>query len=223
MKQKSPNKETVVLVHGLGGTRLDMWPISRRLRKTGFQTWNWSYRSVGHRIETHANRLGRNLASLDREMAASRFHLVTHSMGGIIARKMFSDFRFRNLGRVVMLAPPHRGSHAARKLTPFVGWLTPSLAQLSDAPRSYVNCLPNSLEQNGIEFGILEANKDRVIAPGFVTLDGHCDFAQVDGHHGILGWYSETIERVENFLAHGRFDVSKVPDSENLQQTANAV
>ena len=100
-------------------------------------------------------------------MSDGQLHLVTHSMGGIIARTMFADFEFQNLGRVVMLAPPHRGSHMARKLTPLVGWLSPSLEQLSDSADSFVNRLPNTLKQKEIEFGIIESTKDRVIEQGF--------------------------------------------------------
>lgn len=118
------------------------------------------------------------------------------------------NFEFENLGRVVMLAPPHRGSHAARKLTPFIGWLTPSLGQLSDAADSFVNQLPNTLQEKGIEFGIVESTKDRVIAQGGVHLDGYHDYARVNGHHGILSWYPKTISLVEDFLTRGEFDVS---------------
>ncbi len=74
--------ETVVLVHGLGGSRVDMWPISRRLKRLGFNVRNWGYRSIGNRIETHAQRLGLELSALDDDK--NRFHLVTHSMGGLV-------------------------------------------------------------------------------------------------------------------------------------------
>lgn len=201
----NPLKDLVVLVHGLGGTRFDMWPISRRLKQLSFGIRNWGYRSLGNRIETHAARLGNELRRLENELDVCRFHLVTHSMGGIIARTMLCDFELNRLGRVVMLAPPHHGSHAARRLSPFAGWLTPSLQQLSDARGSFVNQLPNSMLKCGIEFGIIEASKDRVIAPGTVKLDGLKDFATVTGHHGILTWYRKTSELVERFLLTGTF------------------
>ena len=126
-------------------------------------------------------------------------------MGGIIARTVFAQNDFANIGRVVMLAPPHQGSHVARKLTPYIGWLSPSLQQLSDSADSFVNCLPNSFEQKGIEFAIVESTKDRVIVQGGVHLDGYRDYARVKGHHGVLGWYSRTIQLVEDFLISGKF------------------
>jgi len=197
--------DIVVLVHGLGGGRLDMWPLGRRLKRRGYKVRNWCYRSFRQRIETHADRLADDLRVLDTDMSDGKIHLVTHSMGGIIARTMFANHDISNLGRVVMLAPPHQGSHAARKLAPYVGWLTPSLKQLSDAQDSYVNQLPNSLQPKDIEFGIIEAAKDRVIVQGGVLLDGYRDYARVEGHHGVLAWYPQTIQLAEDFLLHGRF------------------
>lgn len=201
------NSKTVVLVHGLAGSRLDMWPISRRLGRLGFAVTNWGYRSLGRSIETHAARLEKFLQDIDRKSDGKEFHLVTHSMGGIIARTVFEQNSFQNLERVVMLAPPNRGSHAARKMAPLFGWLTPSLRQLSDAPDSFVNRLPRSLVD--LQLGIVEAKKDRVIAPGYVRLDSHHEFAQVNGHHGVLTWYSETARLVEAFLMHGSFSTKK--------------
>ena len=127
-------------------------------------------------------------------------------MGGIIARKMLAEHEFVNIGRVVMVAPPNQGSHAARKLTRYIGWLSPSLNQLSDSQNSFVNQLPNSLKDHGIEFAIIESTKDRVIVQGGVHLDGYRDYARVDGHHGFLTWHRETIRLVENFLVHGEFE-----------------
>lgn len=221
MKRKwmKPDNDIVVLIHGLGGSRVDMWPIAKRLRWLGYEVQNWGYRTLGNRVETHAERLGTALSALDCQMAGNRIHLVTHSMGGIIARAMLADFELHNLGRVVMLAPPHCGSHMARKLTPYIGWLTPSLSQLSDSPDSFVNQLPNPLKQKGIEFGIVESTKDRVITSGGVYLEGYRDYARVEGHHGVLTWYAETVRLVEDFLTQGKFCVRGINGNANAESS----
>ena len=208
MNQTAKQPDIVVLLHGLGGTRLDMWRMAGRLKRLGFNVKNFGYRSVGNRIETHAKRLGAFLSELCQQHAGTTIHLVTHSMGGIITRTMLTEYDFDCLGRVVMITPPHQGSHAARKLNRYIGWLTPSLLQLSDVEDSFVNLLPNSLNEKEIEFAIIESTKDRVIEQGKVMLDGCCDYAQVNAHHGIAAMYDETITLVEDFLVKGKFDAS---------------
>ena len=206
MNQTKRQQEIVVLLHGLGGTRLDMWRMAGRLKRRGFDAKIFGYISLGNRIETHAKRLGSFLNELCQQHSGTTIHLVTHSMGGIIMRTMLTEYDFDCLGRVVMVAPPHKGSHAARKLNRYFGWLTPSLLQLSDVESSFVNQLPNSLHEKGIEFAIIELTKDRVIEQGRVLLDGYCDYAQVDAHHGIAPSYDETITLVEDFLVNGKFN-----------------
>ena len=206
MNQTKQQQDIVVLLHGLGGTRLDMWRMAGRLKRLGFRVKNFGYRSVGNRIETHAERFGKFLTQLSENEAGATIHLVTHSMGGIITRTMLAENDFDCLGRIVMIAPPHKGSHAARKLNRYIGWLTPSLLQLSDVEDSFVNQLPNSLREKGLEFAIIESTKDRVIAQGKVILDGYCDYAQVNAHHGIAALYDETITLVEDFLVNGKFN-----------------
>lgn len=203
---KTPEK--VILVHGLCGSRLDMWPLARHLRRQGFEVTNWGYLSLLGRIEQYAEQLGEVLLRAETESSTGRFHLVTHSMGGIIARTVLLQHELSRLGRMVMLAPPNQGSFVARHLAPYLRWLAPTLEQLSDAPQSYVNQLGNPLASRPLELGIIEAARDRVIAPGKVVLEGYRDLARVNGHHGILSWYPQTLELVSSFLQQGSFQTS---------------
>ena len=202
--------EAVVLVHGLAGSRLDLLPVAMGLRRAGFTVESWGYWSLNTSIRTHAKRLADKIQTIWESDSIERIHLVGHSMGGIIIRAMLAD-DFRDewaskLTRAIMLAPPNRGSYIATRFAPWLGWLTPSLAELSDRPDSFVNRLPNSLKVRRLEFGVIEASKDRVIRPDCVQLDGQADFARIVGHHGILGWYPQTRRLVEQFLLSGRFE-----------------
>ncbi len=201
--------ETVILVHGLAGSRLDMLPLAVGLKRSGFSVENWGYWSLNTSIETHAERLGEAVQTIAARDSVQRIHLVGHSMGGIIIRAMlannFRDNWANKLTRAILLAPPNRGSFVATRLLPWLGWLTPSLGELSDCSDSFVNRLSNSLQIRQLEFGVIEASKDRVIRPECVQLDGQADFARIDGHHGILTWYPQTRQLVEQFLTSGKF------------------
>jgi pimeloyl-ACP methyl ester carboxylesterase len=78
--------ETVVLVHGLAAPKVAMWPLGRYLNRQGFQVVNWGYPSITQSIETHALRLAEMLGRLEQLPSGTPYHLVTHSMGSIIAR-----------------------------------------------------------------------------------------------------------------------------------------
>ncbi|MCH2179641.1 MAG: alpha/beta hydrolase [Mariniblastus sp.] len=212
MKNHRTQNETVLLVHGLGGTKLDMWPLSRRLKRNGFSSHCWGYFSIGHRIETHVARLIQDLRKFEEDSNVEHLHLVGHSMGSIIVRAAVAQESFSKLKRIVMLAPPNGGSHVARWLGPRLKWVVPCLPQLSDQDDSYVNQLSHLESIPNIELGIVEAAHDRVIAKECLRLKRHHDYAIVSGQHGILTWYPRTQILVEQFLRFGQFDSNARPN-----------
>ena len=87
----NPSGETVVLVHGLAAHWLAMWPLARHLERRGFRVINWGYPSITRNIDEHARRLSELLAGFEWRDEGPRYHLVTHSMGSIIARTALSE------------------------------------------------------------------------------------------------------------------------------------
>lgn len=192
--------QAVVLVHGLAAHRLAMWPIAKRLVKRGYQVKNHGYFSISKTIPDHAKRLQNVLERFQDDASIKRIHLVTHSMGCIIGRCLLNDRRFEKLDRWVMLAPPNRGSHAARWLTPILGGLCTPLTQLSDHPDSFVNQIGDFRRTNDVNFAIVEAAYDRVIDSSSVPLEGQSDYTVVKSNHGPLPWHGDAIQFVEDFL-----------------------
>ena len=197
--------QTVVLIHGLGGNRSDMWRLGRRLRCAGYQIRKIGYWSIGQRIEPLVERLKELLEEMENTSSVEGVHLVGHSMGGIIARGALADQRESKVKSLLMIAPPNQGSHVARQMAPWFGWVVPSLAQLSDAPDSYVNLLDQLVELDDLKLGIIEAEKDRVIARGAVHLNRPHEYCRVRGNHAILTWYLRTGKLAEKFIREGRF------------------
>jgi hypothetical protein len=123
-------------------------------------------------------------------------------MGGIIARVALADFLPRRFGRLVMIAPPNRGSHVARRLAPYLGYICPPILQLTDDEKSFVCSLPPPAIE---ELGIIAAQTDFMVMETCTRLGCERDYIVLPGLHSSLLWRQETARQVQHFLLHGRF------------------
>jgi pimeloyl-ACP methyl ester carboxylesterase len=193
--------ETVVLIHGLAAPRWVMNRLARSLRRQGYRVKNWGYPSTRRSVEAHAVRLRAFFAEL-AETSEEVCHLVTHSMGGIVARCALIPDPPANIGRVVMLGPPNHGSHVARWLTPYLGFMCQPLRELSDEPVSFVRKLA---EPRGLDVGIIAAASDHVVSLDSTHLECESDHIVLPGRHGLLPLRRDTNQQVAAFLRNGRF------------------
>ena len=196
-------KSAVVLVHGLAAHRMVMMPLERHLKPRFARVTNWGYSSLWSRIERHGAALAGLLADLEGSADVEHIHLVTHSMGGIIARLALAEKMPAKLGRMVMLAPPNRGSHVARWLSPVLGLICPPLVQLSDHCQSFVACLPPLA---GVHVGVVAAAADELVCEKSTHLPNEADHITLPGFHSSILWFEETARQVAHFLEQGRFD-----------------
>ena len=104
--------ETVVLVHGIWMTGLELFLLRWRLRRCGYRTRLFRYPSLRRTPAQNAARLNRFLAGIEAE----RLHLLAHSLGGIVLMHLFHAFPRQKPGRVLMLGTPARGSELARRI-----------------------------------------------------------------------------------------------------------
>ena len=194
--------DAVILIHGLGAHWIVMSPLARRLKNQFGRIINWSYRSLWSRIEPHGEQMAGQLQELDDDPAISRIHLITHSMGGIVARLALARRVPSKMGRMVMLAPPNSGSHVARSLAPVLGGLCPPLVQLSDEAESFVASLP---PPSALEIGIIAARSDFLVAEPRTHLPTEKEHIVLPGMHSSLVWRKETAEQAAEFLSSGAF------------------
>jgi triacylglycerol lipase len=200
--------EVVVLVHGFGPTTQLIGMLGRRLAAEGFRIENFEYASMTAPLADSGVDLRRELERVGADPDVRRVHLVTHSMGGVVARHALAPGAPPKLGRVVMLAPPHRGAPLAEFFAPLVGgWLAP-LRDLRTGEASPAETLPPI---EGVDVGVLAAEHDLTVPVEYTALEGARDFLLLRGglfaasHNGMLVAHDETLPQILHFLDHATF------------------
>lgn len=197
-------RECVILLHGLGRTRLSLRRIERRLRQHGYRVVNLGYPSRWHPVEWLAGyAIGGALATC-AAARASRIHFVTHSLGGILVRQYLQGHRIGRLGRIVMLCPPNQGSGMAQTLKDNVLYryaTGPAGQQLGTDADS----VPRRLGPIPGEIGIITGAKDHKVSVEHARLAGMQDFLVVPNGHTFLMNDTRVIAQVLQFLATGDF------------------
>ena len=208
----------VVLLHGLGRTALSMKKLEKHLHRKGFKTVNISYPSTKYPIETLSDVYLINEIMQRCTDPNSKIHFVTHSLGGIILRYYLKKNHLPNLGRVVMLSPPNKGSEIAehfQKNIFFKIFMGPAGQQLGIS----ANSVPNSIGPADFELGIITGDKsfnpyfsklipgkdDGKVSVERAKLEGMSDFLVVHKDHMFIMYSKKVIEQVIFFLEKGRF------------------
>lgn len=212
------SKECVILLHGLIRSSASMSKIETALNKAGYHTINQGYPSTQDNIETLAEEAISN-ALVKSPTDATRIHFVTHSMGGILVRNYLDEHSIENLGRVVMLGPPNKGSQVVDKLKGLYCFKMingEAGMQLGTDKKS----VPNQLGPSDFEVGIIAGTRSMNLIlstmlpgkdDGKVTventkLEGMKDHIALPVTHPFMMRNKKVIQQVIHFLENGEFD-----------------
>lgn len=209
MSVAAPEQELVVLIHGFAAPAWVLNPLARRLRDAGYETVIWSYTSFRETLRAHSDRLASALQQFSARDGVKKVHVVAHSMGTIVARGALRKWKDPRIGRVVLMAPPNRGTNWSRWFAPVVRWLIPTVYDLSNAPGSYVNQLPFPDQW---EVGIIRADFDFLIPRDSVELSEQMDFITFPALHSGLLFRRDVAEAVTQFLQTGAFPLPAPSD-----------
>lgn len=109
--QAPSHGEQVVLLHGIARSASHMEDLEQFLEDKGYTVYNLNYPSTEHSLEKLTSIVAADIAS--KISADKPVHFIGYSMGGIVTRAVLNKFRPDNLGRVVQLASPNKGSEVA--------------------------------------------------------------------------------------------------------------
>ncbi len=221
---------TVVLLHGLLRSARSMAGLGRALSAQGYPVWARSYPSQRVGIEESAAFI---VSHLQREVEGPLV-LVTHSLGGIIARYVagpLGEGAGLDVQRVLMLAPPNGGSRLARrfgKLGLFRRTHGPAGQELGvtrpewPLPSAPVAVIAGtrSLGMNPIGWissmsGLIPGTEpsDGTVLVEETRLPGMVDFATVAASHTFIMNNPEVREMIYRFVREGRLRPEQSPPS----------
>src|ERR1035437_196487 len=188
----------VYVIHGYGGFALQMAKINQSLIKEGFITDNYSYPSFSKVLDSVGLDLFRKVSHENFDTVS----FVTHSMGALVVRSMYqymdSTKHFPFIFRIVMLAPPNKGTEVANSFSSqaLKFFLGPNVELMRTDSNSYVNKLPISDCEIGIIAGVkgskpwynpfLKEDNDGNISFSITVLGNEKEIIKVHSTHGIM-------------------------------------
>ena len=206
------SKDTVILVHGLWMTGLEMSLLKRRLRSAGLHVVQFQYRMVSKSLEHNCERLARFI----REQQEHPVHLLGHSLGGVLALQTLQRYPELSVNKVVCLGSPLLDSSAGRRFIRFA----PGRAMLGKTLPEAVFEEPliawSGTQTVGVIAGTRSLGLGRIITrlprpnDGMVSLAETClpgidDHLEMNVGHTALVLSATVAKQCISFLRQGKF------------------
>jgi predicted alpha/beta hydrolase family esterase len=157
---------SVVCIHGFIGGKWCMHFIGKNLKKDNWNVVNWKYSSRDCLIETHGKRLVKEINSIATKNPEKPINFVAHSMGSLVLLSALNDPNCpeeAKIGKIVLIAPPLKGSSWGRWLNKFsfMRWVTKDFSGkelMTKKSFEYLGKYPDKLEGILVVAGSLSFN-----------------------------------------------------------------
>lgn len=206
----------VVILHGITRSNKHMQKLATYLQKDGFDVINLSYPSTTHTIEDLTEIINKEISQ--RTPEDKRIHFIGYSMGGLMVRALIHKYNYKNLGKVVQLAPPNQGSEVAdfvKNFWPYKKIFGPAGQQLITDQSAVKHIFGEVNYELGIIAGnatidpissaIIPGENDGKVAVKRTKLEGMKDHIVVSASHTFFPFNKEVQKQTLYFLKNGNF------------------
>ncbi|MCX6807579.1 MAG: alpha/beta hydrolase [Patescibacteria group bacterium] len=215
----TPSKgDYVVLVHGLIRSSGSLDNLAKFLADKGYSVLNFDYLSTKYDITTISREYLKKAVFTYCTDPDRKIHFITHSLGGIVVKDFLGSTELPNLGRVVMLAPPNKGSELADVVKRIPGaefLLGPNLDKLgAEEPNIFtantkinfeVGIVAGNASSNMLNSEIIPGDDDGKVSVESTKLTGMKDFIVVPETHNTMINTGIVWQAADNFIRYGAF------------------
>ena len=209
--------QSVVLVHGIWAHGVTMMMMKIRLQKEyGFDVHVFNYPSVTGSLDDNARRL----SGFIRDQGLEATHIIGHSLGGVIALRMYAIDDDAVPGRLVCIGSPLTGSRAAEFLST-KNWAEPILGEslpagvVHEAANEWASHVCEKRDVGSIAgttpMGVgrlltkFDGENDGTVAVAETRLDGARDHICMPVSHTNMLLSSEVVDQAVAFFRRGEF------------------
>ncbi|MEM8768204.1 MAG: alpha/beta fold hydrolase [Pseudomonadota bacterium] len=209
--------DKVVLLHGLGRTEAAMLILENDLKGAGYDVYNIGYPSNDLGPEALVEQVSAAIVDCC-EGGEDTVHFVGHSLGGLLIRAHLAKGLPANLGRVVLLGTPNKGSELADLEEGLPGALVdmagPTAQMLGTGPDAFPASLPAPNFVVGVVAGTRDAivtnqwlplPNDSMVSRDSAHLEGATDYLEFEVTHWGLRNDPDVAAATITFLKNGRF------------------
>ena len=147
-------------------------------------------------------------------------HFVGHSLGGLVIRAYLAERQVQNLGRVVLLGTPNKGTQLVDRYGDkwWFKLLGPNARALGTGNGSLPDLLPAPDYPVGVIAGtrkgfdndhILPGPDDGLVTVASTRLKGMADFIVLETGHSAMRYSKPVAEQTVRFLRTGQFSTNR--------------